>query len=609
MLRRDIMCATNHSEKDGFLFMKNEYVISDFSSAVMEKDRVSTNSLPEKWETVPYETAEISGSLLIASENSQPMPVTVDPALMGWYKIYACMTDVFGGNHIDLRLTDDEFPTTAVPGKLGRYIMWIASEKAEESLWKCADMTGQKVEISKVRNGIPHTANLLWLRFVPMSAEEVEKHLAVKNDPSRKTMFAHMDGDFHANDGAKEPRDYCKALYAMKDSDVGIVTMEVINDLVDYDAHGLDYAPRAVSTRRRAEYMRELSEHRGEVYPVQIAYAHEHGMKMFAGHRMQLSCFAFPLEQPIFAVPFINAHPECRCIARDGRAIDFLSYGYETVHNFMIENIMESARYGFDGVHLIFDRGQHLLFEEPVKERFEKKYGVDKDFYRLPLSDARLIDVKSEILTEFLQKLRRALTDYAEKNGTKPLQIYITTYFSNEDALLDGFDMERFAKAGVIDGFVQAKMCVWEEVDDVMADDGKIDLDKYVEKANTEYVIRRDHSSNMERMIAGIAKYREIAEKYGISFYTENQWEGGQPAEMYARIAKKLYAAGAMSLALWDCYPVRVQNFGEWSATARLGKQEDVFSMPDDAGAYHRIIKILSYNGRDMRYYNPSWRG
>ena len=589
--------------------MRNEYVISDFSSAVMEKDSLSVHSFPDKWEVVPYETAEISGSLLVASEMSEPAPVTVDPALTGWYKIYACMTELSASNHIDLRLTDDEFPTTAAPGKLNRYALWIASENAEEALWKCADMTGQKVEISKVKNGIPHTANLFWLRFVPMSDEEVTAYLEKKNDLSRKTMFAHMDGDFHGNDNATTPHGYCKALYAMKDSDVGIVTMEVINDLVDYSAHGKGYAPRTVGTVRRMEYMRELSEKHEEVYPVQIAYAHENGMKLFAGHRMQLSCFAFPLEQPIFAIPFVSEHPECRCIARDGRAIDFLSYGYETIQNFMIGNILESARQGFDGVHLIFDRGQHLLFEAPVKERYEKKYGVNADFYRLPLSDERLIDIKSEILTEFLQKLRRALNDYAAANGKKPMQIYMTTYFSKEDALLDGFDIERFAKAGVIDGFVQAKMCVWEETDDVMTEDGKIDLEKYSEKANTRYVIRRDHSSNMERMIAGIAKYREIAEKYGIAFHTENQWEGGQPAEAYARVAKKLYSAGAAALALWDCYPVRVQNLGEWSATSRLGKAEDVQTMPNEAEAYHRIIKILSYNGRDMRYYNPSWRG
>ena len=589
--------------------MRNEYIISDFSSAVLEKDRLSSDSLSDRWEAVPYETAEISGTLLIASELSEPDSVTVDPALEGWYRIYACMTEITASNHIDLRLTDDEFPSTAMSGRLNRYAMWTPSENAEEALWKCADMTGQKVEISKVRNGIPHTANLFWLRFVPMSDDEVTEYLSVQNDRSRKTMFAHMDGDFHGNDDAKTPRGYCKALYAMKDSDVGVVSMEVTNDLIDFKRFDEPYAPRTVFTIRRMEYMRHLSENREEIYPAQIAYAHENGMKLFAGHRMQLSSFAFPLEQPIFSVPFVDAHPELRCMARDGRAVDFLSYGYGAVQDFMIGNILESAKYGFDGVHLIFDRGQHLLFEEPVRQRYEKKYGADSDFYRLPLSDERLTDIKSEILTEFLGKLRSALTDYAAANGKKPMQIYITTYFSHEDALLDGFDMERFAKAGVIDGFIQAKMCVWEEADDVMAEDGKIDLAKYTEKAQTQYMIRRDHGSNMARLTAGAGKYREIADRFGVDFYSEIQWETYQPAEAYVKGARAVYEAGASRIALWDCYPCRVQILGEWAATSRLGKADEVSSKSDNIQAYHKVIKILSYNGKDMRYYNPSWRG
>ena len=63
--------------------MAHELIISDFSSAVLEKERLSTKSLPDRWETVTYETAEIDGTLLIASEQSDPMPVTVDPALSG----------------------------------------------------------------------------------------------------------------------------------------------------------------------------------------------------------------------------------------------------------------------------------------------------------------------------------------------------------------------------------------------------------------------------------------------------------------------------------------------------------------------------------------------
>ena len=311
----------------------------------------------------------------------------------------------------------------------------------------------------------------------------------------------------------------------------------------------------------------------------------------------------------MFSLPFVEMHPEYRCMARDGDTVDFLSYGYDEVQDFMIGNILESAKYGFDGVHLIFDRGQHLLFEAPVKERYEKKYGMDADFYRLPLSDERLIDIKSAILTEFLQKLRRTLNDYAAANVKKPMQIYITTYFSHEDALLDGFDIERFAEAGVIDGFIQAKMCVWEDLDGVMAEDGKIDLAKYMEKAKTQYVIRRDHSSNMKRLTAGAAKYREIADRFGLDFYSEIQWETHQPAEAYVKGAKAVYEAGASRIALWDCYPCRVQILSEWAATSRLGKADEVQAMTDDMQAYHKIIRILSYNGKSMRYYNPSWRG
>ena len=40
--------------------MFTEYVISDFSSAVREKEHLSAKSLPDRWETVPYEMEMIS---------------------------------------------------------------------------------------------------------------------------------------------------------------------------------------------------------------------------------------------------------------------------------------------------------------------------------------------------------------------------------------------------------------------------------------------------------------------------------------------------------------------------------------------------------------------
>lgn len=589
--------------------MKDQYVISDFSKEVLEKDRLCEKRLPDRWETVSYETAEISGKLLVASETSNPLPVTVSPALTGWHRIYVCTLNMSGADRIDLKLTGDEFSSSVAAGKIGRYVMWAPTEKAEESFWKCADMTGRSVEISKTVTGIPYSSNLVWLRFEPMSDREVQDHLRRTQDLAAKTMFAHMDGDFHGRDCAQTADDYCRALYAMKDSDVGIVCQEVTNDLVDYSVFDEPYVPRQAATAVRMEYCRRLSENRETVYPKEISRAHSHGMKLFAGHRMQLSCFAFPHEQPLFTIPFVQQHPELRCKARDGRWIDFLSYGHAETQDFMIETILESARHGFDGVHLIFNRGMHLGFEEPVAQRYRLRYGNTDDFYRLPQKHPKMTAVRTEIMAEFLAKLRKALAEYADKHQKEPLKIFITAYYSAQDSLIDGLDIEYFSKNGLIDGFVQTKMRVWEEYEDVLADDGLIDVEQYAQKAENDYIIRREHDSNMTPILSGIPCYREISDRYGVAFYSEIQWENALPPEEYVKAAKAVYAAGAKAVALWDCYPARVCNLAEWHATARLGRPEEVADLSESAHAYHKIVKVLAYNGKDIRYYNPSWRG
>jgi hypothetical protein len=586
--------------------MNHEFLLSDLADAVTEKQFLRNTGTKDTWETVSYETAEVKGSLLIASEESFPPPVTLSVNLIGWHRIFVCMTDVGSPSRIDLKLTNDEFPTTMRAASLSPYAAWIPTENAEESFWKCADMTGQTVTVTKTNDGIPHTANLFYLRFVPMTEEEVEKYLQKYQN---KTMLAHMDGDFHSADNAVTPKDFCKPFFAMKDSGVGIVCQEVTNDLIDLTADMTDYVPRRAGGMHRLAYSRRLSDGRNEIYPTQIAYAHQCGMKLFAGHRMQLSNFAFPLCQPLFTIPFVTQHPEFSCKARDGKTVGFLSYAYPQVQDFMIENILKSAQYGFDGIQLIFNRGRHLMFEEPVARRYAEKYGNTDDFYRLPMNDARLMGIYSDIMTEFLLRLRKATRDYAKANGKKALTIYLNAYFSLEDGLLDGFDLERFAKEDCIDGFIQTKMRIWEDTSDVLAPDGLIDLEKYAKKAENAVIYKRFHGSDMTRIVAGIPKMKEIAERFGLAFYSEIPWENSRPAEEFAQAAKNIYAAGGHHLALWDCYPARTGCLSEWACTANLGDRDAVLTEDIHPHSFHKIIKILSYGGEDVRYCNPSWRG
>ena len=593
---------------------RQEYIISDLSNAVIEKEYLAYTSHPNRWEIVSYETEEVNGKLLIASEESWPEPVTINPELTGWYKIYLCMTSFGGGvlkNHIDIKLKDDEFPSTVTAGDIGKHnpVSFSSTEVIEEAFWKCADMTDQTITISKPKIKVNHHANLYWIRFVPMAEDDVAEYHRKQQDTSRKTIFAHMDGDFHMFDNAITPHDFCKPFYAMKDSDVGIVCQEVCNDLIDYSAFDKPYAARDPFTTRRMEYFRHLFENREAIYAEQLDYAHKCGMQLFAGHRMQLSNFAFPFSQPMFTIPFVTEHPELRMQSRTGVIGGFLSYAYPETQDFMIKNLLDSAEFGFDGVLLIFNRGMHLGFEAPVAERYRAKFGDTKDFYRLPQNHPRLLEIHSDIIAEFLGKIRKAFQDYANAHGKAPLKVYLNSYFSYEDALLSGFDLERLAKEGLIDAFIQTKQAVIEDTDDILAEDGLIDLEKYTAKAQKEPIFKRYTGSDVKKLVAGVTKMSEIAKKYNVALFSEIQWETFQVPEAYVKAAHLLFEAGGHHISLWDCYPCRVIGLAEWHGTSQLGNAAHVAEMSKDGAAYHKIIRVHSYNGENMLYGNPSWRG
>jgi len=486
------------------------------------------------------------------------------------------------------------------------YCIWSRTENVEESFWKCADMTGQTVAIEKVDNRLPHTSNIMWFRFVPMEEAEVA---AYQNRERCRSMLAHWDGDFHGCDNAQTPQDYCMAIDAVKDSDVGVICQEVMNDQIDYSHPNPDYRCRQPLGIYRAAYFRALSENREAVYAAQIAYAHKCGMKMFASHRMQLSNFGFPINQPFFEVPFISAHPQLRCQARDGRFCEFLSYGYREVQDYVIGLMLESAAQGFDGVEHIWIRGQHLLFEEPVQTRFREKYGDVVDCRRLPPDDPRLMETRADIMVEFYVRLRQALYAYAAQHGTEPMKIYAAVYFDLESSKQDSLDVERLASQGLIDGIVQCKMSVWEETDDVRGEDGLIDVEKYAKKAESRFIYNRRFGNDMDIICQGIPAYRAVADRYGVDFYTEVQWESSCPVQEFVKAAKQIYAAGGSRIALWDTQPSRTVHLAEWDATSRLGNPDAVCRMSKEDTAYHTVYKVLSWGGRDMRYINPSWRG
>ena len=588
---------------------RKEVIISDLSSAVIEKDRLSPVSSPDRWECTGYSTKDIKGSFLFAGERTSPPPLTIDPKLGGWYRIYVCMAD-FGGafaSHIDLRLTSDEYSRSMRAGDIGRYVVWSKTEAVEESFWRCADMTGQSVTVSKIDTGLPFRANIFWLRFEPMSDDEVTEYLSKR--PS-KTMLAHMDGDFHALDGAKEPKDYCKAIYNMRHSAVGIVSQEVMNDLIDYDSPAFrDLFPRDDFTKTRVKYFERMSRNRRDIYEAEIKCAHEGGMKLIAAHRMPLSNFAFPYNQPYFEIPFVTEHPEYRCESRFGVPVGFLSYAYSEVREFMLSTLMESAEQGFDGVELLFTRGVCLMFERPVAEIYRGKYPDGPDYSLLPPYDQRVYEARCAVMTGFIRELRRRLDDHAAKTGHARFGIYVTGYHTVCGSRQNGLDFETLAAEGLIDGIIQSNMSVWEESDDCVGPDGLIDREKYERKADSGYIADRYYTNDPKRIAVGAGEYGRLADRYGIEMYSELQWESTVPPEEYVKAAKKIIAGGGKRIALWDCVPARLQSLSEWAAVSGMGDAASINALSDDGSAYRSAHRLTMIGGQDLRYANPTWRG
>lgn len=588
-------------------------VISDFSQAVIEQDRICSYYSVDKWEVVSYETDVVSGKMINASEETLPPPVTVKPSLTGWHRIYVCMADYEGGgfsNHIRLKLSRDLDYTSMRAGNMRPFVKWNILEQVQETLWTVADLTGQDVIIEKIDNQIPHTANLLWLRFEPITDEEAEEYRVKCNDLKRKTMFAHMDGDFPMYGKWEKPEDFLHPLYAFKDSDVGILSQEIMNDDVDFNkVDPKTYPSRKAWSHTRAFYLKRFHEMRHEIYRKELEYAHKNGIKMIAAQRMALSNFSFPHNQPIFDLPFVTEHPELRCVQRDGSYCEFLSYGHKEVQDYAISTLLSALEDGFDGVELIFSRGILTLFEKPIKDKFIEKYGNETPVERIPETDSRLREVRCSIMTDFVGRLRAEMDKFAKKNNREHLIIYITTPYTYESGLNLGVDVKALAANGLIDGVVQTKMSIWEDVSDVLADDGLINLEKYIKKARTEYVVLRKFGDDMELMASAIPQYREILKSTNVLLYSELQWENGKRPEVYAETAQKLYEAGTDSIALWDCYPSRVQNRGEWNAVKHLGVKDETLSLTPKPSNYYTVHKVLSYNGLDMRYYLASWRG
>jgi len=126
---------------------------------------------PGKWFAVSYEIAEGAGYMVFNIKGADPPPLTLDPKVTGWHKVYlGAYYHGFTGWTVDraigVRLSGEEDYT-----RVDRPDVSTSIEQMAESFWRVVDLTGRKLEFTRPTEAAQ--ACLAYVRLVPMTVEEV----------------------------------------------------------------------------------------------------------------------------------------------------------------------------------------------------------------------------------------------------------------------------------------------------------------------------------------------------------------------------------------------------------------------------------------------------
>ncbi len=536
-----------------------QIIISNLNEIVKNTDELVQVQEKDKWMYMEYTAKDIHGNMLVSSFFDHPADLVLAPNVKGWCKVFVAFVKL--GGSFNMKLTgDDDFtafgaPTMSVPAQ------WQANEFIPEFFWRAVDMTDKEITLQKAPgNGVP---DLCWLRFIPMTDAEVEQYLAY-NAPAKKNTHAHFYGGSAENT--------TRALRTLENTDVNIATLEVP---LFFDAEAKNDAFAA--------------------YKAQTEMVQSYGVKMYAGYRLSLAS-AKMFFSPNAGNAYVEAHPECALVTRDGRALSIASYAYPAVQDFMIGQIKDAVSCGFDGVSLFVNHGMMVAFEQPVLDAVSAKYGVDAR--TLTMDDARLSGVWCEIMTAFIKRLGAEL----DKAAGKHIAINVISDFAPETAKRFGIDLEALAADKAIDSVCQDLMEHKEVLDGCLKDDGTVDLAAYKEMLKTKAPMSRTTGEIPDLIKAGIPKYLALAEKYGIDFYAFMCTRKPRAAQ-YLEWIDALKELGVKNFTTMN-FGGNTGDVPRRMLLSKLG-HDTIDTALCEVAAYH----TMSLNDSDMSTYVPNWRG
>lgn len=528
-------------------------VLTGFSKA--EPASALTTGIREKgkWKLVPFETEEWKGTALSAYALTGPAPVKLPIVARGWHAVYVGLATTsggfpIGGNGMKARLSDEP-----VFKRMACNLDLLPNRRAviQENFLTVAELTGQSVEIAPLPN-LP--ANVCYVKLVPLTEEEARTWTAARAPGPRATRTSIATFDGHSWIFPYDPRtaaELAEEFRGFEGSDIGKWWFQVAGaDLVCYPSEVGTYPGEGTTDfplKAYEDYTRSLEAlFENGIHPLQVAReaARAQGVEFHVMLRPAGWAGSMPYEET-FNSKFYYAHPEWRCVDRDGTPTFFMSYAVPEVRLHLLEIFRETLEFQPEGVGFLFNRGMPMmLWEDAFCERFKQMH--DADARAVPEDDPRIFETRAAIMTEFMTEVRALLDETALAQGRKEAyRVSLGTFSKEADNQKFGFDLPLWIQRGLVDELAVAWFAY-----------------------HTSFT--QPDMAYYQRITAGT--------KVGVYPFVIS-WKTGKPQELCKKVVGH-YMAGARGIAIWD--PKVEKRWHEGSAgnvfdvLSRLGHRGDM---------------------------------
>lgn len=563
-----------------------EVFLTDLTKYI-SPESYSTQSLPYRWRAISYRTEEREGTMLYAPPGSNAPELKIRPELSGWYIVRVGMwspSRELPAAFLRARLTGDRGWSQLRVAQIkerGKFI--------DEVFWRCAELTPE-TEFRFAMFGYyePPQATIAWLRFIPMDAAQIAQVKADREDNSENMRLLGTH-DMHYLFCVKDPtvaENLYEEIEVYRESDFEVLHYEFLTggpDLEDelselswefgrigdvFHRSG-DYYYRLSMEKLRAENARL------QLYKDLVDLTHSMGRRMYMSFRTQ----AFSVDPPYddgFTTKFFDRNPQWRCVAQDGSQISRMSYAYEGVQDRLIRNYLYMLQTGCDGVSVLFNRCfPFVMYEEPAAERFAAKYGVPG--HEVAFDDPRWCELRAEIVTEYLRKLRAALDKAAEEMGRERIALSIHMLLDKETNFLYGLDGRTLAVEGIVDDIVAHPI---------------------TDNLQGRYL------SYCEFTDEDLQYYADMVKGTNVRLYCD-MFPRVMSVEEYRTKAARAYAHGFYGLAFWDSYSRHFRR-SEWGCVSRLGHRDELNEEFPEWRA-ERSERLVEVSGHRVMYWQPIW--